>query len=139
MGRPTPPKPVAPPEDPLADLREPDDAPTDLPAQHDPIGRQAPDCPECPDAEPGMGCAACGKPVEVLAVTDIRPMVTQGIHDEMVAEAVAAFHADPTSQGFLHGGGQCGCRYIARIALQAAVPVVTEADLEERELEPADV
>lgn len=128
MGRPTPPKPVAPPEDPLADLREPDDAPTDLPAQHDPIGSQCqvPDCPEAHDPEP-------------VAVVNIRPMVTQGIHDEMVAEAVAAFHVDPTSQGFLHGGGQCGCRYIARIALQAAVPVVTEADLEEQELEPADV
>lgn len=117
MGRPTP-KPAAPAADPLADLREPDDAPTDLPAQADP-------------AAPGEA--------ELEPAVQVRPMVTQGIHDEMVAEAVAAFHRDPTSQGFLHGGGQCGCRYIARIALQAAVPIVTEADLEERELEAADV
>lgn len=24
---------------------------------------EPPDCPDCADAEPGMGCASCGKPV----------------------------------------------------------------------------
>lgn len=110
-------QPASPPEDPLADLRQPD----------------APALPETPvqgnqeDLEP-----------EPPEVTDLRPMVTQEVWDEMVAEVVAAWHADPTSQGFLHGGGAvCGCRYMARVALQAAVPVVTEEDLEPKELEPS--
>lgn len=103
------PEPVTQP-DPLADLRT------------DPVPGIS---PELMQAEPG----------EDGPVT-IRPMVDQDTQDDMVAEVVAAWHADPTSQGFLHGGGQCGCRYIARQALQAAVPVMTEEDLKERELEP---
>jgi hypothetical protein len=62
---------------------------------------------------------------------ELRPMVSPGLWDEMVAEAVAAWHQDPTSQGFLHGGGQCGCFYIARHALRAAVPVATLGETEE--------
>lgn len=96
--------------DPLADLRE-ESPPTDPPT--DPANSE----PE--------------------AVT-IRPMVDQETWDAMVAEVVAAWHADTTSQGFLHGGGQCGCRYIARTALQVAVPVMTEEDAEQRELEPVE-
>lgn len=100
------------PEDPLADLREPDDAGPP----------EGPSVQVDSDLEPAV---------------DIRPMVTQETQESMVSEAVAAWHADPTSQGFLHGGGQCGCRYLARQALQAAVPVMTEEDLEEKDLEPA--
>ena len=120
MGRPRQqqnPAPTPPPEDPLADLRQDDDTPPAPPEEETPpVQENGEDQPE--DGE-------------------VRPMVTQEVWDEMVTEAVVAFHQDPTSQGFLHGGGQCGCRYIARVALQAAVPVVTEEDLEEKELEPA--
>ncbi len=101
-----------PPPDPLADLRS-DPTPGSTPDQVDPA-------PEPDPAPEGVS---------------IRPMVDQETHDEMVSEVVAAWHADPTSQGFLHGGGQCGCRYMARRAMETAVPVVTEEDLEERELE----
>ena len=106
----TPPKPPVP-EDPLADLREDDD--------------------ETPTEDPIQGNSEEPEPVV------IRPMVDQDTWDEMVAEAVAAFHQDPTTMGFLHGGGQCGCRYVARVALRATVPVMTEEDMEERELEPS--
>lgn len=114
MGRPQPTKPptIQPPPDPLADLRA-DDAPP-------------------PEVQQGEA------PGEETEAVEIRPMVSQGTWDEMVAEAVAAWHMDPTSQGFLHGGGQCGCFYIARQALRVAVPVMTEEDQEERELEPSD-
>lgn len=142
MGKPVPTPPPTP--DPLADLREPSgpvlpvlgpkpgEPPVlgpqtggPVPGAHDPIGSRCTltDCQETHDPEP---------------VIQVRPMVDQETHDEMVAEMVAAWHHDPTSQGFLHGGGSvCGCFYIARHALQAAVPVMTEADQEERELEPA--
>lgn len=119
MGRPTTPKatPKAEPTpDPLADLREDDDTPG-------------------PEAVETTGTATIDVDPAVLTV---RPMVDQATQDEMVAEAVAAFHADPTSQGFLHGGGQCGCRYIARQAIQAAVPVMTEEDQAEKELTPSE-
>lgn len=104
------------PEDPLADLREDD----------------SPGPPEGPSVQENTPEGA--EPV----VAEVRPMVTAELHEVMVSEAVAAFHLDPTAQGFLHGGGVCGCRYIARQALAAAVPVMTPEDLEEKELEPAD-
>lgn len=82
---------------------------------------------------PQIGAGAAEPPAaaqlpEVLEVdvAVIRPMVSQEVWDDMVVEMVTAWHTDPTSQGFLHGGGQCGCRYIAQRALQVAVPVAEE-------------
>jgi len=117
------PTPAAPPEDPLADLRQDDDGPGLILPGGGQVG--------------GDGILPLEEPEEPEA-GEVRPMVSQEVLDEMVTEAVVAFHRDPTSQGFLHGGGQCGCRYLARVALSAAVPVVTEADVAEQELEPAD-
>jgi hypothetical protein len=94
-------------EDPLADLRDADD--DDNPA--------APTVLENGEEEP--------------EAVEVRALVTQETWDEMVSEAVAAWHQDPTSQGFLHGGGACGCFYIARHALRAAVPVAAQEDVEE--------
>lgn len=105
-------RPPAPETDPLADLREP--------AEGTPV--QANDDPE-PEGEEA----------------DIRPMVTEETFNSMVSEAVAALHADLTCQGFLHGGAACGCRFIAKVALAAAVPVVSAQDLEDRELDPPEV
>ena len=102
----------APPEtpaDPLADLREPDD-------------EQAPPPPQEEQQPEGEQEAA-----------ELRPMVSEEMHGEMVAEAIAAMHADPTVQGFVHGGGQCGCRYIAGVVLRAAVPVALDAPEEDGE------
>lgn len=101
------------PEDPLADLREED-------------AEAAPEGPSVPGNE---------EPEPV--VVEVRPMVSKETQEQMVTEAVVAFHQDPTTQGFLHGGGQCGCRYVARVALQATVPVMTEEDLEEKDLTDA--
>ena len=112
---------TTPPEDPLADLRQEDDTPP-VPPETPPVQGNGEDQPEEQEEDSGF-----------------RVMVTQEVWDEMVAEMVAAWHHDPTSLGFLHGGGSvCGCAYIARHALQAAVPVASEEELEEeRELEPA--
>lgn len=97
-------------EDPLADLREDDLTPRE------------------PETEPEDGAP----------VGEVRPMVTQETHDAMVDEAVVAWHADTTAQGFLHKGTRCGCRYLAKIALRSVVPVMTEDDLAERDLEPQE-
>lgn len=110
MARPTPTPPPAPEPDPLADLRGDDDL-ADLPA--------LPGATDLPDD---------GTELEGV---ELRPMVSPDLRDEMVAGVIAAWHADPTSQGFLHGGGQCGCRYIARHALQACVPVAILDETEE--------
>ena len=59
------------------------------------------------------------------------PLHTQAWHDRAEAETVAAWHADTTAPGFLHRGGVCGCRYLARTALRATLgPPVPEADPE---------
>ena len=42
--------------------------------------------------------------------------------------AVVAMHADTTTLGFLHKGGNCGCHYIAGVILQAVMPVAPETD-----------
>lgn len=119
------PQPSTTPPDPLADLREPD----------------APGLPGGPavpvNSEPGQAGPEQKAPEE--PVVELRPMVSGETHEELVAATVAAWHLDPTSLGFLHGGGSmCGCWYIARLGLRAAVPIMTEEDLEERELEPSD-
>ena len=106
------------PEDPLADLR------------NDPVPGNT---PAIPGIDP-MDADANGLSEEPEAVT-IRPMVDQQTQDDMVAEVVAAWHRDPTSQGFLHGGAACGCRYMAQLALQVAVPVMTEQEDSDQELE----
>jgi hypothetical protein len=115
-GKPTPKSQQAPaPEpapDPLADLR--DDGPEGLP----------PIAPE----DDGTDLPEDGTEAEGV---ELRPMVSPDLWAEMVAEMVAAWHHDPTSQGFLHGGGQCGCFYIARHALAAAVPVAILDETEE--------
>lgn len=118
--KPQPPK-TAP--DPLADLREPD-APV------------LPGGPAVPAEPPGQAGPEQKAPEPVV---ELRPVVSAETHEELVAATVAAWHLDPTSLGFLHGGGSmCGCWYIARLGLRAAVPIVTEEDLEEQELEPSD-
>lgn len=116
--------PQKPQADPLADLRG---------------GTEGPDLaplPTLPPSADGTDLPDDGSEAEGI---DVRPMVSPDLWDEMVAEVVAAWHADPTSQGFLHGGGQCGCLYIARAGLRAAVPVsVLVLDTEVIDLEPAD-
>lgn len=103
--------PAQPPADPLADLRQDDD-----------------------DRAPGLD-AASGEPLggDGEAV-EVRPMVSEDLHAAMVAEAIATWHADRVSLGFLHSGGRCGCRYLARKMLGTVVPVTQdESDSGERE------
>jgi hypothetical protein len=110
--RPVEPAP-APAVDPLADLREPED---------DRYEGAAPGEGDAEDAPEEAG----------------RVMVTQEDWDETVAEVVAAWHADPTSMGFLHknNGTMCGCRYVARVALRTALPIQPDADTLEPTPEP---
>lgn len=87
------PAPTAP-VDPLADLREDEDTPLE--------GSQPGQ-----DAQEGPG----------------RALASQDDHDTARAEIVAAWHADTTAHGFVHRGGQCGCRYLADLALRTAFPI----------------
>jgi hypothetical protein len=107
-------------KDPLADLREPD--PLD---------------PATPAGLAAQVRVAAALEAAKEEVAEVRTMVTQTTWDAMVSEAVAHLHADLTAQGFLHGGAACGCHYIARTVLRV-VPVMTDADMEERELVPSD-
>lgn len=80
--------------DPLADLRE------EWGAGDEPPETPAPETPAAP----------------------ARKLTDPERHDEDVSVVVAAWHADPTSQGFVHRGGGCGCRYLAGVALNASHP-----------------
>lgn len=39
--------------------------------------------------------------------------------DQRRAAMITAWHADPVAQSFGHGGGTCGCLYLANAALKA--------------------
>ena len=97
-------------DDPLADLRSDDETPGAL--------------LDNPDADP-----------ENPEAVEVRPLVTQDTQDEMVTEVMTVWHADTVALGFLHKGGACGCRYLAKVALRQVVPVLTEADLEPHDLD----
>lgn len=129
------PAPSTPVEDPLADLREPDER------YPDPEGPGEPD-DETPDPEPtdplatvvGEACGAvsmCWDPTPegvfqseaASAIVDdlleaIRPMVAPA-QDLTWEAAVETWHEDTVAVGFLHKGGRCGCRYIAQRILGA--------------------
>jgi hypothetical protein len=96
--------------DPLADLREPDD-----------LDRYADD--DAPEEPKGLELTL-GEGGQVL--------VTQEAWDEARAVVIAGWHADSVSLGFLHKGGNCGCRYLAGVALTAVLPVAPVVD----ELDP---
>lgn len=97
MPRPTP-KPAAPGADPLADLRD-----------------------ETPPGPPP------GEQDETLLDGELTAVYSPAWHEQRTNQIVAAYHADSTAQGFAHKGGACGCRYLARKALQAAVGEPVEA------------
>jgi hypothetical protein len=52
-----------------------------------------------------------------------------------MAEIVVAYHSDTVATGALHKGGTCACRYLARLALRAALgaPVEPVEDQEDDE------
>lgn len=102
-------KPVAPPADPLADLRPDDDTPN-VPAV-------------VSDAQPNDD-------TEEPFVLDA---LDAAWHEDAQTRIVAAWHRDRTAQGFAHKGGVCGCRFLARVALVAAVgePVALPDDVED--------
>lgn len=99
-------RPSKPTPDPLADLRPSTDAP-----------------PPGPTEDEGAGDDNLTP----------EPMRSQAWHDAHIPVIVAAWHADPTSHGFVHHGGTCGCRYLARSALQAAMgaPYADEPEQDE--------
>lgn len=103
-------KPAAPPADPLADLRPSDDTPN------------------------------------IPPVTDVQPNETEepfvldaldaAWHEDAQTRIVAAWHHDTTAQGFAHKGGACGCRYLARKALIAAIGEPVQVSDDDVEAEP---
>lgn len=97
--------------DPLADLREPD---------------------ETPGAE---ALSADGTEDAPEDAVEVRPLVSQDLWDDLARESVVALHADTVALGFLHAGGACGCHYIAKTVLRHAVPVQRPEDLEPQDLD----
>lgn len=96
------------PHDPLADLREPAPAVGTLPvvAEPDP-------------AEPEQEQAAETTPGRYDTLW----------HDDATARVVERWHGDQTAVAHLHGGGNCGCRYIASMALLEAVGIDLRAEV----------
>lgn len=58
-------------------------------------------------------------------------VITQDAWDQARAQMVAGWHADTVSLGFLHKGGNCGCHYLAGVALTAAMPAAPELEPQE--------
>lgn len=53
----------------------------------------------------------------MAVITGTTTPVTDQDADARMAEMIAAWHADTPALGFLHNGGRCGCRYVAKVAL----------------------
>lgn len=141
MPRSTPAKKATPkpaPADPLADLRESDEAEGRYPA---PDGQeQVQDGPEAPgEGDPLTALilerleAAMAIPLGLDGViTDEARQMATGLAVETAEQiaqvpvqatnpedAVERWHADTVAVGFLHKGGRCGCAYLARVVLGA--------------------
>lgn len=123
-----------PPADPLADLREDDDA------RYPEDGQEGPQ--EGP-AAPGEGDPLRTVLGEALGAASMcwdpapegvfQPEQASAILDDLVGaiaqaqpvqamtadEAVTRWHANTVAVGFLHKGGRCGCRYLAQVILGA--------------------
>lgn len=141
MARPAAKKAAAPPpaDDPLADLRDPDDryegtqeGPGD--PGGDPANPGATD-PLADVVEAALGGVEASwrqalgvetprevqeyvQAIQETLVADLRPLV-EPVAVLEVQEAVERWHADTVAMGFLHKGGRCGCHYIARVILGA--------------------
>jgi len=83
------PRPAAPVADPLADLRAPEHREPEAPAG------------------------------EVVPEAEQVTLHSPAWHDQALAQIVGAWHRDKAAQGFAHKGGTCGCRYLARLAMEA--------------------
>lgn len=120
------------PADPLADLRDPDDA-TRYPAEttQEPAGATEGAEEPHPLAQllgEAVGAASmCWDPEPAGVFASER---AAAIVDDLVAalnqapteaadpdEAVERWHRDTVAVGFLHKGGRCGCNYLARVVL----------------------
>lgn len=66
------------------------------------------------------GAVVTATPVRAVSVGLLE---TQEEQDALRSEIIVAWHADTVAMGFLHTGGQCGCRYLAGLALRTAAPV----------------
>lgn len=100
-----------------------------MPSKSQQAAQAPPVAPEDPLAE--LREPATTDEVEGGGTGDALPpiaLVTQDTWDQARAQVIAGWHGDPVSLGFLHKGGNCGCHYLAGIALQAAMPV--QPDLE---------
>jgi hypothetical protein len=99
--------PAVPAADPLADLRDV----SSLAAVEGPSAAPAP--------LPGPA-ASTETQDEPAAPGEAQGLVTDALwHQAAVALMVATWHRDRTAQSLGHGGGTCGCVYLARMALVA--------------------
>lgn len=64
-----------------------------------------PDCPDCPEAELGMGCAACGKPLPAAAPVADRDAGLSEVR-ETLAEHFVMWH---DVEGRAGGEWRCAC------------------------------
>lgn len=96
------PRPLTPPADPLADLREPETA-----------------------ALPTAAVPVNDPPADEPAVLEAQPLDLLW-HNDAATKIVTRWHADLDLRAMLHGGGACGCRYLATVALLEAVGAPTE-------------
>lgn len=79
--------------------------------------------------DPDQAMEVTQRAVAELATMGVgQPLATDDDVDAQVAEMIAAWHADTVSLGFLHGGGRCGCRYLARTALRVTKPGKPQED-----------
>lgn len=130
------PAPSTPVDDPLADLREDADRYADQqtpqegpqgegdggPEGHDPlatvVGEACGAVSMCWDPTPeGEFQSEAASAIVDDLLDAIRPMLEVQALD--ADEAVERWHRDTVAVGFLHKGGRCGCRYVARVILGA--------------------
>lgn len=132
------PKPAPASADPLADLREPDDAERypqegqggtqegqEAPGEGDPLTALILERLEAAMAIPldpeGVITDEARQMATALATetaTDLAPLLGS-VQATTADEAVERWHKDTVAIGFLHKGGRCGCAYIARVVLGA--------------------
>lgn len=106
--------------DPLADLRQ-EDAPTGLPGQ---APTAPPEQPAAPPVEPDADAA--------------EPVHDTAWHQEAATAIVERWHGDMVTRAQMHGGGTCGCRYAANLALVLLYgpPVIVAPEPVEVEAQP---
>lgn len=116
------------PEDPLADLREPED--------RYPDGVEPTQGPEPVHIEPLEDMDGAPFPenvqeafrVRMAGMVESNALVSEDDQQAAVDRIILAWHDDTVGLGFLHKGGRCGCHYLARIVVRSLLPVALDPE-----------